>query len=334
MRSARLKPGGPGRPAAYMSAMDPSPRHGLINSLQSILLIGGMAVIVWICAEAILGGTGALWALAVVAGLVLVTSAGQSEMVLSMYRARPVSAREFPDGVRLLEQLAERAGLSGRVALYYVPSRLPNAFATRTREHAAVAVSDGLLRLLNGRELAGVLAHEVSHVANRDLWIMGLADVMSRLTSLVSWVGQILLIVNLPLILMGSVAVPWTVPLLLIFAPTIMSLLQLALSRTREFDADLGAARLTGDPAGLASALAKLERRAGRFWEEILLPGRRIPEPSLLRTHPKTQDRIARLRELDPEAFRPRPTVPAAAVAMPWPRVAPRPRWHRTGVWY
>jgi heat shock protein HtpX len=86
--------------------------------------------------------------------------------------------------------------------------------------------------------------------------------------------------------------------LVLIFAPTVGGMLQLALSRTREFDADLGAAMLTGDPDGLASALAKLERAQGRLWEGMMLPGGRIPDPSVLRTHPPTRERIARLMRL------------------------------------
>ncbi|WP_227272060.1 M48 family metalloprotease [Roseobacter weihaiensis] len=96
---------------------------------------------------------------------------------------------------------------------------------------------------------------------------------------------------------------PWIVPILLVVSPTIMALLRLALSRTREYDADRGGAELTGDPAGLASALLKLERRTGRFWEEMILPGRRIPDPSLLRTHPPTEERVRRLQELTGKAL-------------------------------
>ena len=92
--------------------------------------------------------------------------------------------------------------------------------------------------------------------------------------------------------------VPWLAVVVLIAAPTVGGLLQMALSRTREFDADLGAAMLTGDPDGLASALTKLERAHGRLWEGMVLPGGRIPNPSVLRTHPQTADRVARLMAL------------------------------------
>ena len=117
------------------------------------------------------------------------------------------------------------------------------------------------------------------------------------------------------LVALGLVHVPWSVVVLLIFAPTLMALIQLGLSRTREYDADRVAADLTGDPEGLIGALGKLERRVGRFWEDIFLPGRRIPEPSLLRTHPPVESRIARLRALAPS--RTLSVPPMAGHAMP-----------------
>ena len=111
------------------------------------------------------------------------------------------------------------------------------------------------------------------------------------------------------LVALGMVHVPWSVVVLLIFAPTLMALIQLGLSRTREYDADRAAADLTGDPEGLIRALGKLDRLTGRFWEEIFLPGRRIPDPSLLRTHPPTESRVRRLRELDPNRSVPFPDI-------------------------
>ena len=316
------------------AGMNPTLRHQLTNIVQSILLIGGMAGIAWVCASAIWGASVAIWAFLAIGLLLLITPSLQSDLILSIYRARPIRHQDYPEGVAILEILAERAGLDRLPDFYYLPSAMPNAFATRKKDGTAIAISDGLLRLLNQRELAAVLGHEISHIANRDLWIMGLADVLARLTTITSTIGQLLLILNLPLIIAGALHVPWTIPLVLVFSPTIMSLLQRALSRTREFDADLGAVRLTGDPAGLASALARLENAAGRFWEDVVFPGRRIPEPSLLRTHPHTEDRIARLRDLSPGAFSPRPILSRQALAPGWSRIASRPRWHRTGVWY
>lgn len=312
--------------------MQPSIRHRIVNLLQSGLIVLGMAAIAWISVSAVAGPAITLMAVAgVVLGLLLAPS-GPRQMILSAYGARRLGRSEFPLGVRILEELARRSGLPATPALYYVPSTLPNAFAMGTPGDSVICVSDRLLRMLDRRELAGVLAHEVSHIANRDLWIMGLADVMSRAVSVISYVGQLVLLLNLPLFLVGAATVPWQLPLILIFAPSVMALLQLALSRTREYDADLGAARLTGETRGLISALAKLERRVGRFWEDIVLPGRRIPEPSLLRTHPPTGSRIARLKAVADlrEDF---PHAPGTAVP-PVTRVTRRPRFHASGFYY
>lgn len=310
--------------------MSPSLLHQTRNFVQSVLLIGGMALIAWIVVGTIAGPTLTLLIVGgSVVGLLLAPSLPKT-VLLSAYRARRLTGRDFPEGVGMLAELARRADLPRVPALYYVPSELPNAFAMGDPRDSVICVTDGLLRLLDTRELAGVLAHEVAHVANRDLWIMGVADVMSRAVSLASWLGQVILILNLPLLLSGAAYVPWHIPLVLVFSPTLMALLQLALSRTREFDADRGAVDLTGDPEGLASALLKLERRVGRFWEDMFLPGRRIPEPSLLRTHPPTEERIRRLREMQ---GRSRPPRPAEPTRVPRGGRVARPRFGPWGVY-
>jgi heat shock protein HtpX len=312
-------------------------RHKLLNVTQSLLLLAGMLAILALCAWTIWGARGVLWALVAGGASLLLTPAVAPEWIMRMYRAVPVGPRDLPEAHRLLQQLSARADLPRPPRLFYLPSSLLNAFAVGNRDGAAIAVTDGLLRVLTAREFAGVLAHELSHVRNNDLWLMGLADLMSRLTSLMSWLGQLLLILNLPVLMMGGEGVPWLLVLVLIFAPTVMALLQLALSRAREYDADLDAAGLTGDPKGLASALAKLERYQGRYWEEILLPGRRIPEPSLLRTHPPTRERIDRLLALAEDLPPPgEPAAPVAALHAPaWTGAAPAaPRWRWPGVWY
>jgi heat shock protein HtpX len=311
-------------------------RHKLGNLLQSCLLLAGMLGILGLCAWTVWGGEGVLWAI-VAGGLsLMLTPSVAPDLVMRMYRAAPLRPQDLPEVHRLLQHLAARAGLAGLPRLHYLPSPLLNAFAVGSPGHAAIAVTDGLLRTLSPRELAGVLAHELSHIRNNDLWIMSLADLMSRLTSLMSWLGQLLLILNLPALMTGRTAVPWLLVLVLIFAPTLMALLQLALSRSREYDADLDAVALTGDPGGLASALAKLERLQGRYWEEILLPGRRMPEPSLLRTHPPTQGRIERLLALGADREPEPPALPPVAVHAPaWTAAVPHgPRWRWPGVWY
>ena len=313
--------------------MPPDLAHRLTNLAQTLLILGGMAVIGWTVVRLVAGPEMTLVIVAVIlAGLMLAPSVSRG-LLLRGYHARPVSPRDWPEGHALLQGLASRARLPRAPELWYVPSQIPNAFAMGRPEDSVICVSDGLLRLLTRREMAGVLAHEIAHVAHRDLWLMGLADALSRAVSTASWLGQLLLLINLPLLAAGAAIIPWVLPLSLAFSPTIMALLQLALSRQREYDADRAAAELTGDPAGLASALAKLERRTGRFWEEMFLPGRRIPEPSLLRTHPPTGKRIDRLRALSQSSR----NIGADPVSMDLPRVATRPmppRFHRSGLWF
>jgi len=312
--------------------MSPSSRHRVRNILHTTLLIAGMAAITWVCVAAIFGPMLGLWAIVGVGLGLLFAPRVPKQMILSLYRARPLTASVFPDGAAMLARLARDTDLEAVPRLYYLPSAVPNAFAIGSPRDSAVVVSDGLLRTLNGREFFGVLAHEVSHIAHRDLRILGLADLMARLTSVAAAVGIFFLFLNIPLVLIGEAALPWILVAVLIFSPTLMSLLQLGLSRAREYDADLGAARLTGDPMALASALRKLDRIAGRAWEQIVLPGRRNPNPSLLRTHPPTEERIARLAELAP-APKQQPVYTQAGLHG-FPRVYARPRFHRTGVWF
>ncbi len=318
--------------------MDPqmlmaSRAHWLINLVQSALLLGVMALVAWVALTSVLGFWSSLFVIAVaLLGLVAAQDVPR-KLLLSAYHAEPLTPQNAPELVAAIAELARRGGLPKPPKLYRIPSPLPNAFAMGRADDSVVCVTDGLLELLNGRELVGVLAHEVGHVVNRDLWIMGLADAMSRIVSVVSYIGQLLLLINLPLLLSEKAVIPWHLIALLIFSPTLMALVQLGLSRTREYDADRAAVELTGDPDGLISALLKLERRVGRFWEDILLPGRRIPEPSLLRTHPPTEDRIARLRELSAN-----PQVKAlSVVGYPQPSRSmplPRPRFRGYGTYW
>jgi heat shock protein HtpX len=274
-------------------------RNRILNALHTWLLAGGALLLLAVTAWAFGGTAGIVYAVIFGSISMWVARRVSPQLVLSMYRAREVSAAEFPTGVRILTDVAERAGLPGVPRLYVIPSKLMNAFAVGRRDHSAIAVTDSLARTLTPRELAGVLAHEVSHIANEDVKVMALADMVSRFTSVMSTVGLITLFLNIGSYASGAGGgVPWLAVVVLLGAPTVGGLIQMALSRTREFDADLGAAMLTGDPDGLASALARLERAQGRAWENIFLPSGRNPDPSVLRTHPLTKDRIDRLMAL------------------------------------
>lgn len=285
--------------ASYLNEAERK-RHKNANLLHSVLLLTGMAAIVSLCAWTLFGTEGIIWG-AIGGALVLLLSPRVSpRVILPMYGARPITRRQIPELVELAEQLARHAGLPKTPQLYYIPSRVLNAFAVGNPDDSSIAVTDGMLRAMTLREMNGILAHEISHIRNRDLWVMNLADTMSRLTATMAHVGVFIAFLTLPLALAGEVRFPWLLILFLWLAPTAGSLLQLALSRTREYEADLDAAALTGDPVALASALNKLERRQGRLWEDLFMPGRRIPDPSLLRTHPPTEERVRRLLALRP----------------------------------
>jgi heat shock protein HtpX len=295
--------------------------HKVNNIVQSALLLGGMSLLLVLMGWLIAGWFGVAFA---VVGVILLLLSPQvsPHFIFRLYRAHRLTTYEAPVLLGILHELAQRAELPHTPHLYYIPSSIVNAFAVGRHAEAAIGVTDGMLRRLNRRELVGVLAHEISHVRNYDTWVMGLA-----------------LFVTLPLMLLGHYTSPWMLILLLIFAPTLSALLQLALSRTREFDADLDAAVLTGDPAGLAAALAKLERYQRGFMERILLPGRQIPDPSLLRTHPKTEERIERLlafaEELAPRRPSPLP-LPEEVLryTMQAPQIIRVPSWHFSRLWH
>ncbi len=308
-------------------------RHKFRNTVHTWLLTAGSLALLAGCAWLLWGWTGVI-AAAIVGAFGLRSAYGMSPaMVLKLYKAQRLPQRDFPEGHRIIDVLSERAGLKVRPKLYYVPSKMMNAFAVGTREDSAIAVTDGLVRGLTLRQFVGVIAHEMSHIRNGDVQVMALADVVNRMTSFLSTVGLIALAFRLTDVIGGGIGI-WTAIGLLVVAPAIGGLLQLALSRAREYDADLEAVGLTGDPEGLASALVTLEKKQRGIWEGLVLPGSRSPEPSLLRSHPRTEDRVARLASLrqepEPDVVYPdeRPDIGGGIT-----RVIRRPRVRMTGVW-
>ena len=304
------------------------------NAIQSVILIGGIGAIMAVCAYVLWGRTGIVWAFVLIGALVLISPRIGPEIIIRMYGARRIGPAEGAPLLRIVDELAQRAGLPAPPHLYVIPSPMINAFATGVKSDALLAVTQGLLNRLDSRELAGVLAHEMAHIRHNDLWIMNLADAMSRLTHFMSMLGVLLFIFSLPATLLGGEPFPFLGILLLYFAPTASTLLQLGLSRAREYDADLEGARLSGDPEALAGALQKIESTQGSMWETIFAPGRHVPVPSILRTHPPTEERVRRLR-----AFRdqPRPPLRPAGGEPLGAHFTPRravPRYHLTGLWH
>ncbi|MDH3443047.1 MAG: M48 family metalloprotease, partial [Deltaproteobacteria bacterium] len=199
-------------------------RHRLINAGQTALLIGSMMFLLGLIGELLLGPGAFIW-LALLTGLLLLFSPQvPPSVILRLYRATPFSAWNPTTLENIVVELSRRAGLPVAPALYYVPSFTANAFAVGSRKQPAIALTDGLLRRLNFRELVGVMAHEISHLRHNDLRVMALADTVSRLTGLMSLFGQILILINLPLLLMGYRTISWAGLILLLLAPTMASL--------------------------------------------------------------------------------------------------------------
>jgi len=321
----------PDRPAAQTGPRDP-------NLFDTVVLIGAMTLLTAVSAYQFLSWPGLVGAVLFVGLIAFASPHIPPALVMRLYRAQPVDRRNGSDLYDALDELTQRSGMDCEPALYVVPSLTLNAFSVGTPERSAIAVTEGLLRKLSLRQTAGVLAHEISHIRNNDLRIMALADGLSRAMQLLSWLALVLAILYLPQYLAGNVRMPWLGLALLYLAPTVSTLLQLALARTREFEADHGAVGLTGDPAGLASALKSIEQYQGRFWEELMFPStRRVPQPSLLRTHPATEARIERLRRLQPApGLRPigeETDAPRISLVGMGPSEM-RPRYRVPGVWF
>ena len=309
--------------------------HQWVNTLHTWLMVAGSALLMGLIAYSAFGATGVAWASILTAFGLWQAVRVSPRMVLKLYKARALTPDEVPQLHQLMRELTKRADLPAVPQLYYVPSQMMNAFAVGQLNDSAIAVTDGLIRNLTLRQLAGVLAHEISHIRNEDLTVMALGDVLSRLTGTLATVG-LLFGIPVAFVTNGGV-VPWLTIAVLVAAPTVGGLLQLALSRTREYDADLDAAGLTGDPEGLATALLTLEQKQGGMWERLVLPGSRSPQPSLLRSHPKTPDRVRRLLSLrtgtPPVIVRSdEPLHPAPSMVPPVRR--PRINIGRMGLWY
>ena len=306
-------------------------RQRLRNRLQGLLLLGGMATVLAVLAWIVLGSNGLLWVLVPATVAMVMQPRIPAQWTLTMYGARRLPEWAAPDLHRLVQLLARRAGLPRAPALYYIASPITNAFAVGHRDDAAIALTDGLLRRLTARHVAAVLAHEISHVRAGDTSIMSLSDAVGRLSEALAYVGLFSVVLTGPLLLTGDF-VPLLVSTVLAALPTVVTVLQLALSRSREYDADLEGAWLSGDPEGLAQALEALERADGRLWERTMLPHRRVPDPLLLRTHPPTAERTRRLRDLLPHGTwtrlgHDRPIPPTG-----YPRIPSPPRLRPPGI--
>lgn len=267
----------------------------LLATLTGILVaIGGM-----------LGGQQGMLVALVMAGVMNFASYWFSDrIVLAMYRAQPVTEAEAPELYGMVQELAQRAGMP-MPRLYVIPQAQPNAFATgRSPQKAAVAVTAGLLEAMNEQELEGVLAHELAHIKNRDMLISTIAATMA---------GAITQLAYIAMFFGGrddeGGSHPLTGVLLFIVAPIAALVIQTAISRQREFEADRVGAQICGKPLSLASALRKLDAQARRIPMDVAPAAAPLAQVNplaahgggiakLFSTHPPTEERVARLEEL------------------------------------
>ena len=275
------------------------------NWLKTTILMAGIMALFGVVGAAFGGANGMLLALAFGGAMNIFAYWFSDKIVLRMYKAQEVDAASAPQFYRLVQELAQRAGLP-MPRVYLIDEAQPNAFATgRNPEHAAVAATTGILRLLSARELRGVMAHELAHVRHRDILISTVAATVSGAISAVAQFGFLFGGRG-----GGERSNPFAGLIVMILAPIAAMLIQMAISRAREFEADRGGAEISGDPNALADALEKMQRYAKGLplmaAEEhpataqmmIINPLSGSGMQNLFSTHPATEMRIARLRAM------------------------------------
>ncbi|VVB80935.1 Protease HtpX [uncultured archaeon] len=273
------------------------------NQVKTVLLLGLMSGLVLAVGYFFGGKTGLIFALVLSVLMNFGMFFWSHKLVLLMYRAKPASKSEYPHLHRMVEEIARKADLP-KPAVYIIPTETPNAFATGpSPKKAVVACTEGILKLLNDNELKGVLAHELSHIRNRDMLVSTIAATMA---AVISTVGRIAMFSGVNDRDRG--VHPLALLLLVVVTPIAALLIQLAISRSREYLADESAARTLKDSAGLANALNKLENGCKAHPLHMGNPATSslfIVNPftakglvSLFSTHPNTQSRIERLQKL------------------------------------
>ena len=284
-----------------------------MNTFRTTILLAVLTVLlIWI-GDMLGGRQGAIIALLLAGGMNFFSYWFSDKIVLKMYGGQEVSAQDDPELYGLVQDLAQRAGLP-MPKVYVLPQDTPNAFATgRNPEHAAVAVTDGIRRILTKRELAGVLGHELSHVKNRDILVSTIAATLAGAIGYLAQMAQFAMFFggNRDRDDEGGGGNIIGLIVMMIVAPIAAMLIQMAVSRSREYGADEGGAKVTGDPLALASALRKLHMGAQNIPLQVNnatanatahmfivnpLTGHGLA--SLFSTHPPMEERIARLEAM------------------------------------
>jgi len=280
----------------------------MFNMLKTAVLMAAITALFMAIGSMLGGRSGMMMALMVAVGMNFFSYWFSDKLVLKMYNAREVDETSAPQFYRMVQGLAQRAGLP-MPRVYLIDEDAPNAFATgRNPEHAAVAATTGILRVLSEAELRGVMAHELAHVKHRDILISTVSATMA---------GAISMLANFAMLFGGRDSEgrshnPLVGLLVMLLAPLAAGLIQMAISRAREFEADRGGAEISEDPRALASALDKIHRFAQGTTLEAT---ERHPETAqmmilnplsagglrgLFSTHPSTEERIERLLAMAP----------------------------------
>ena len=284
-----------------------------MNGFRTTILLAVLtALLVWL-GDMFGGRQGAVMALILAGGMNFFSYWFSDKLVLKMYGAQEVSANDDPELHGIVQELATRAGLP-MPKVYVIPEETPNAFATgRNPQHAAVAVTDGIRRILNKRELAGVLGHELTHVLNRDILISSIAATLAGAISYLAHMAQwgMMFGAGRDRDEEGGGGNIFSLLIMMIVAPMAAMLIQMAVSRSREYGADAGGAKICGDPLALASALRKLHMGAQNIPLQvsnatanatahmfIVNPLSAGGIANLFSTHPPMEERIARLEAM------------------------------------
>jgi len=278
----------------------------MFNLMKTAILMAAITALFMTIGRLLGGQQGMVLALVIALGMNFFSYWFSDKLVLRMYNAQEVDGQSAPQFYRMIQELAQRAQIP-MPRVYLINEDAPNAFATgRNPDHAAVAATTGILRTLSERELRGVMAHELAHVRHRDILISTISATMA---------GAISMLANFAMIFggrddEGRPVNPVVSILVMILAPLAASLIQMAISRAREFEADRGGAEISGDPQALASALQKIHRiaqgvpleTAERHPETaqmmIMNPLRGGGIAGLFSTHPSTEERVERLLDM------------------------------------
>ena len=283
-----------------------------MNRVKSVMLLTLLSLILMAIGGVVGGQNGAMTMFLISLAINFYTYWNSDKMALRAYNAQPLAESQVPELYELVRELCRKAELP-MPRLYVIPTDVPNAFATgRDPEHAAVAVTEGILSMLNRDELAGVISHELSHVKHRDTLVMTLSASIATAISYIANIAQWAAIFGTARDEDGNRSNPIALIVTIVIAPLAASLIQFALSRSREYMADASGARICGKPLALASALLKLDDYAHHCVIPDAKPatsGLFIINPlagvggvaNLFSTHPSTEERVKKLREIAAE---------------------------------